>query len=208
MDAGQRGGGLSRRMRTVPRAMPSTPGPPVHLRNADAARDAHRQERQDRGAGRELGGQETERAIADRGQQEGSCVLHRPRLRRAERPPGTGLLRRVPYSAEGADEAGGEAGQPSATASRFRPMARRSTWPTPTSTMFGPTTSIAMAMLPTSASGRPEIDGVPGGMTVDETGQPVVAAKGIDIYSPDGKRIHTDRDARLGVRPAPSGRSI
>lgn len=36
-----------------------------------------------------------------------------------------------------------------------------------------------------------KVDGIPGGMRVDEKGNLFVAAKGIAVYSPDGKLLHT-----------------
>ncbi len=53
-----------------------------------------------------------------------------------------------------------------------------------------------------------EIDGVPGGMRTDEKGNLYVAAKGIAIYSPEGKLHRTIPDARDAPRTAPSARPI
>ena len=36
----------------------------------------------------------------------------------------------------------------------------------------------------------PKIDGIPGGIAVDEKGRLFVVANGIGVYSPDGKRVH------------------
>src|SRR5581483_9452464 len=36
-----------------------------------------------------------------------------------------------------------------------------------------------------------KVDGVPGGLCVDEKGQLFVAARGVAIYSPEGKLVHT-----------------
>ena len=41
------------------------------------------------------------------------------------------------------------------------------------------------------ADRKAKVDGIPGGMAVDEKGNVWVPAKGIAVYAPDGKKLHT-----------------
>ncbi len=98
-------------MPTARAAMPSMPQGRLYTCETRARRVTRTDKNgQDRSAGRQVGRQATECAQRYRGQQNGARLLHRPRLRRTAGPPRARFLRRLSHPAEGADEAGREAG--------------------------------------------------------------------------------------------------